>query len=468
MPVADAPVEPDGGAHLAGARVLVLGMGIAGLSTVAALSDLGAEAVTVDSNGAADHPSVEGLDLATFDVVMASAAFSPHSDAVVSCLASGLPVWSEMEFAWRVRATDAPWVLVTGTNGKTTTTQMVGAMAAAAGVDVKVCGNMGVSVIDAARERHALLAVEIASLQLHFTHTVSPAAAVCLNVDSDHLDWHGSVEAYRADKARVFRLARVAAVYPAHDAVVERMVEEADVVEGCRAIGVTGGSPTVSQLGVVDGLLVDRAFTPHRRAEALELGAVADLAHLVAGDVPPYLVTNALSAAALARAVDVPPAAVREGLRGFALDQHRTAFVGAVDGVDYVDDSKATNAHAALAAFGGRQSRSVVWIAGGLAKGQDFSALVAGVRDRLKAVVLIGVEAEPLATALAEHAADIPLKRVGPGDTVMREAVAAARGLAQPGDTVLLSPACASMDQFRSYADRGDAFTSEVRALQGG
>lgn len=468
MALPEAPATPDRGAHLAGTRVLVLGVGIAGASTVAALADIGAESVTVDANGAADHLSVEGLDLSTFDVVMASAAFSPSSDAIVVCEAAGLPVWSEMEFAWRVRATDAPWVLVTGTNGKTTTTQMVGAMAAAAGVDVKVCGNMGVSVIEAAREGHALLAVEIASLQLHFTWTVSPAAAVCLNVDSDHLDWHGSLEAYRAAKARVFHLARVAAVYPAHDSLVEAMVEDADVVEGCRAVGITGGSPAVSQFGVVDGVMVDRAFTPQRRTEALELGEVSDLEHLVAGTVPPYLVTNALSAAALARAVDVPPAAIRDGLRGFALDLHRSALAGTVDGVTYVDDSKATNAHAALAAFGGRAPQSVVWIAGGLAKGQHFDALVAGVRERLRAVVLIGVDPEPLATALAEHAANIPVKRIGAGDTVMRDAVAAARGLAQEGDTVLLSPACASMDQFRSYADRGDAFTTEVRALQGG
>ncbi|HZJ39722.1 MAG TPA: UDP-N-acetylmuramoyl-L-alanine--D-glutamate ligase [Demequina sp.] len=468
MAVPDAPVRPDGGGHLAGTRVLVLGVGIAGLATVAALADIGADAITVDANGAADHTSVDGLDLAAFDVVMASAAFSPSSDAIIACLDAGLPVWSEMEFAWRVRATDAPWVLVTGTNGKTTTTQLVGSMAAAAGVDVMVCGNMGVSVIDAARGSHALLAVEIASLQLHFTHTVSPAAAVCLNVDVDHLDWHGSLDAYRAAKAKVFHLARVAAVYPAHDPMVEQMVEAADVVEGCGAIGITAGSPAVSQLGVVDGLLVDRAFTEQRRTEARELGEVEDLAHLVAGEVPPYLVTNALSAAALALAVDVPPAAIREGLRSFALDQHRTAFAGTVDGVDYVDDSKATNAHAALAAFGGRAPQSVVWIAGGLAKGQAFDTLVAGVRDRLRGVVLIGVDPEPLATTLAEHAADIPVKRIGPGDTVMRDAVAAARGLAQAGDTVLLSPACASMDQFRSYADRGEAFTSEVRALQGG
>lgn len=465
MPAPASPAIPDGGAHLAGCRVLVLGMGVAGSSAVEALEAVGAHYVTVDGHGIADAATVEGLDLTGFDAVMASAGYAPHSADVRACEAAGLPIWSEMEFAWRVRATDDPWVLVTGTNGKTTTTQMVGAIAEATGIDVKVCGNMGIPVIAAAREGHALLAVEIASLQLHFTSTVSPAAAVCLNADTDHVDWHGSVEAYRADKARVYRHVRVACVYPAADARVEAMVADAEVVEGCRAIGVTTGAPSVSQLGVVDGYLVDRAFHEDRRTTAHELGEVNDLAHLVAGAVPPYLVTNALSAAALARAVGAPPSAVRDGLRGFSLDHHRTAFVRRLDDVVYVDDSKATNAHAALAAFGGRADASVVWIAGGLAKGQSFDSLVAQVRDRVRGVVLIGVDPEPLATSLHEHAADIPVERIEPGDTVMRDAVAAARRLAQPGDTVLLSPACASMDQFRDYADRGEAFAREVGSL---
>lgn len=465
MPDLVSPQQADGGAHLAGKRVLVLGMGVAGTSAVAALDEIGASYVTVDGSGAGDRDTVAGLDLMPFDVVMASAGYAPHSADIRACEDAGLPIWSEMEFAWRVRVNDAPWVLVTGTNGKTTTTQMVGAIAAAAGIDVKVCGNMGIPVIGAAREGHALLAVEIASLQLHFTHTLSPAAAVCLNADTDHVDWHGSVEAYRADKAKVYERVQVACVYPAADRGVEAFVENAEVVEGCRAVGVTLGSPAVSQFGVVEGVFVDRAFHDDRRSAAHEIGEVADLQHLVAGDVPPYLITNALSAAALARAVGAPPRAVRDGLRGFALDQHRTAFVRTVDGVHYVDDSKATNAHAALAAFGGRAEASVVWVAGGLAKGQQFDDLVKGVRARLRAVVLVGVDPEPLATSLGEHAADIPVVRIDPGDTVMRDAVAAARRLAQEGDTVLLSPASASMDQFRSYADRGEAFAAEVRSL---
>jgi len=452
---------------IAGLRVLILGMGVAGTSALTACREMGATAVTVDANGTADHPSLAGLDLSQFDVAMASAAFAPHSEAIRACEAAGLEIWSEMEFAWRVRREGVPWVLVTGTNGKTTTTQMVGAIAQAGGLEVRVCGNMGIPVIEAARAQCDLVAVEIASLQLHFTTTLSPHAAVCLNADDDHTDWHGSLEAYHADKARVYRHVQVACVYPAADRRVERMVEEADVVDGCRAIGVTVGVPAVSQLGVVEGVLVDRAFHDQRRTHAVEIGHLDDLSHLVAGAVPPYLALNALSAAALALAVGVTPQAVHEGLAGFALDHHRTALVATVDGVTYVDDSKATNAHAVKAAFGGFGDDSVVWIAGGLAKGQEFGELVEAIRAKVHAAVLIGIDQEPLARALAEHAADIPVVAMAPGDTVMERAVTAARSLAREGDTVLLSPACASMDQFRDYADRGTAFANEVRRLEG-
>lgn len=449
---------------LEGRRVLVLGVGVAGRSAAEVTAELGGTAVTVDANGAADHRDVSEVDLASFDVVMASPGFAPHSAAVRACQEAGLDIWSEMEFAWRVRRPGIPWVLVTGTNGKTTTTQMVGAIAAAGGLDVRVCGNMGIPVIHAAREESDLVAVEIASLQLHFTSTLSPHAAVCLNADDDHTDWHGSVEAYRAAKAKVYQHVQVACVYPAGDPVVERMVEEADVVEGARAVGVTLGAPGLSQLGVVEGVLCDRAFHDNRRREALELAHVSDLSHLAAGGVPPYLAVNALSAAALCRAVGVAPEAVAAGLRGFRLDRHRTAWVRDLDDVAYVDDSKATNAHAVQAAFGGRAPRSVVWIAGGLAKGQEFDDLVTRVAAQVRAAVLIGVDQEPLASSLATHAPEIPVTRVPPGEDVMTRAVEAARGLAEPGDTVLLSPACASMDQFRSYADRGEAFTRAVEA----
>ena len=450
---------------LDGKRVLILGVGVAGSSACVAALDQGATVTTIDANGAGDATSTDGVDLSQFDVVMASPGFSPHSQAVLACQAAGLDIWSEMEFAWRVRRPGIPWILITGTNGKTTTTQMVGAIAAAAGIDVAVCGNMGVSVIAAAREQHDLVAVEIASLQLHFSFTIAPLAAVALNVDDDHTDWHGGLENYRADKARVYRNVELACVYPAHDLLVEDMVAQADVRDGCRAIGVTLGAPAISQFGVVEGVLCDRAFTDNRRTEALELAHVDDLSHLVAGDVPPYLIYNALCAAALARAAGASPAAVRDGLRGFSLDAHRSATVRELDEVTYVDDSKATNAHAVHAAFGGRADHSVVWVAGGLSKDQEFDDLVRFIAPKLREVVLIGVEAEPLLGVLARHAADIPVTRIEPGDTVMARAVIAAHDAAQAGDTVLLSPACASMDQFRSYADRGDAFAQAVEAL---
>ncbi|WP_061964522.1 UDP-N-acetylmuramoyl-L-alanine--D-glutamate ligase [Demequina aurantiaca] len=450
---------------LADKRVLILGVGVAGTSARAAALDLGATVTTVDSNGNADAASTDEVNLAEFDVVMASPGFSPHSEAVLACEAAGLEIWSEMEFAWRVRRAGVPWVLITGTNGKTTTTQMVGAIASAAGLNVAVCGNMGVPVIAAGREEHDLVAVEIASLQLHFSSTIAPLAAVALNVDDDHTDWHGGLENYRAAKARVYRNVEKACVYPAHDASIEAMVADADVQDGCRAIGVTLGAPAISQFGVVDGVLCERAFTDNRRTEALELGHVDDLQHLVSGAVPPYLIFNALCAAALTRAAGVPTSAVRDGLRAFALDAHRTATVRELDGVTYVDDSKATNAHAVIAAFGGREDKSVVWIAGGLDKDQEFDDLIRSISARVREVVLIGVDPVPLSEALARHAADIPVTRIEPGDTVMARAVEAARDVARAGDTVLLSPACASMDQFRSYADRGEAFAQAVEAL---
>ncbi|MFV0285808.1 MAG: UDP-N-acetylmuramoyl-L-alanine--D-glutamate ligase [Demequina sp.] len=453
--------------RLEGLAVLILGLGVAGRSAREAAVAEGATATVVDPQAAdADASSLDGLSLAGFDLCMSSPGFAPHHPWLAAVAEAGVEIVSEMEFAWRVRREGIPWVLITGTNGKTTTTQMVGAIAEAGGLDVAVCGNMGIPVIGAAREQHDLVAVEIASLQLHFTTTVSPHAAVCLNADEDHLDWHGSVEAYRADKARVYRHVQVAAVYGAHDALVESMVADADVVDGARAVGITLGSPAVSQLGIVEGVLVDRAFHDARRREALELGHVDDLAHLVAGDVPPYLAFNALAAAALCRAVGVEADAVGRGLASVALDAHRTSFVARIDDVDYVDDSKATNAHATIAAFGGRADASVVWVAGGQAKGQEFDDLVRTIGARLRHVVLIGEDPAPLAAPLAGHAPDIPVTRIEPGETVMERAVAAARAAAKAGDTVLLSPACASFDQFRSYADRGEAFARAVGELE--
>lgn len=451
---------------LAGARVLVLGMGVTGRAAATALKSIGATVVSVDRSQPADHPDLNGVDLAGIDLAIASPGWPPAGDALRAVEAAHIEVWSEVELAWRLRDPSTPWVVVTGTNGKTTTVKMLGAIAAEAGLRHAVVGNVGDAVVASSRLSLDLLIVEVSSFQLHYTSSLEPLASVCLNVDDDHLDWHGGAEGYRADKARIYEGTRVACLYPTDSPAIDGMVREAEVAEGCRAIGFSLGIPAVSELGVVEGILVDRAFVKNRRDEALEIARVADLQHLIAGEVPPYLVSNALAAAGIARAVGIEPEKIAAGFRSFRLDAHRTALVATIGDVAYVDDSKATNPHAARAAFGAIPVGTAIWIVGGLAKGADLGPLVREVAGSLRAAILIGLDSSALVDAFERHAPGIPVTVIPPGDTVMERAVSAARGYACPGDTVLLSPACASMDQFRDYKDRGDSFAVAVRALE--
>jgi UDP-N-acetylmuramoylalanine--D-glutamate ligase len=339
----------------------------------------------------------------------------------------------------------------------------------AAGLRAVAAGNVGTPLLEAVLDPqpYDVLAVELSSFQLHWADSPAPRASACLNVAPDHVDWHGSLEAYAADKGRVYERTEVACVYNVADPATEALVREADVVEGCRAVGFTLGVPDVSMLGVVDDVLADRAFVDERATSAAELATLADLAP-GGGPVPPHTVANALAAAALARAHGVPAAAVRDGLRSFTPDPHRIARVATAGGVAWVDDSKATNPHAAGASLTAYDP--VVWVAGGLAKGARFDDLVSAHGRRLRAVVLIGADRTPLREALARHAPDVPVVEVDAGETsgmslpsaVMARAVAAAADLARPGDTVLLAPACASMDQFTDYGARGDAFAEAV------
>lgn len=489
-----------------GARVAVAGLGATGLAATEVLSTLQAggsgprELLAVDGSAAAveaarEHlPATVGLgahpeaaDLATAvvearpDLLVVSPGFPATGPLHAAAGAAGIPVWSEVELAWQVQArredgTRAPWLTLTGTNGKTTTVQMLSFILAAAGERAPAVGNVGDPIVRAAAGGGVdALAVELSSFQLHSTHSVVPEASACLNLAPDHLDWHGGYAAYRADKARVYARTVRACVYHADDPVTREMVEEADVAEGCRAVGTTLRWPEVGQLGIVDDVLADRAFgAPERERQrgAIELATTADLAHLApsAAEPPRHVLANALSAAALARAHGAPPEAVRQGLRDMQPGQHRIAPVAEVAGVTYVNDSKATNAHAASAALSGFDDGTVVWVAGGLAKGAEFDDLVRTARPKLRAVVLIGVDRAPLSGALARHAADLPVVEVDPGEDedVMTRAVAEAARLARPGDTVLMAPASASQDQFRNYAERGEAFARAARALPGG
>lgn len=474
-------------------HVVVAGFGVSGYAAADALVQLGAQVIVLDDRRTdaleeqATILSILGADVRLgpgstavlpddTDLVVTSPGWSPRTPLLARAAVLGVPIWGEVELAWRLRrAGAAPWLCVTGSNGKTTTTQMLDAILRSAGLRSVAVGNVGTPVTQAVMDPigHDVLAVELSSFQLHWIHTVSPEASVVLNVAADHLDWYdGSMQAYAGDKARVYERTRVACVYNVADPATEELVRAADVVEGCRAVGFTLGIPAVGMVGVVDGVLADRAFVPDRHDSAAELGAVTDV-HPPA----PHNVANALAAAALGRAHGVSPTAVRDGLRGFRLDAHRISEVAHADGVGWVDDSKATNTHAATASLLGYDP--VVWIAGGLAKGAEFDGLVQVTADRLRAVVLIGRDRHLIAAALARHAPDVPVIDVSAGEdeahaptsnggSVMARAVDAAAGVARQGDTVLLAPGCASQDLFTDYGARGDAFATAVRARRTG
>jgi UDP-N-acetylmuramoylalanine--D-glutamate ligase len=480
------------GAEWAGLRVVVAGIGISGFAAADALVERGAHVLVVDGrDGRAEREravilatldaQVElGPDTTTAlpqvagarpDLVVTSPGWRPDQPLLAQAAAAGVPVWGEVELAWRMRARSgaAPWLTLTGTNGKTTTVRMLASMLSAAGLRATAAGNVGTPILEAVLhpQPYDVVAVELSSFQLHWSHSLRPRASACLNVAPDHIDWHGSLDAYAAAKGRVYQNTEIACVYNVADPATEQLVRDADVVEGCRAVGFTLGVPAVSMLGVVEDVLCDRAFVAERRTSAAELGTLDDVRTASGGTLAPHNVANALAAAALARAHGVPAAAVRDGLRGFVPDAHRIARVAEADGVLWIDDSKATNPHAAdasLTAF-----EKVVWIAGGLAKGARFDDLVAAHASRLQGAVLIGRDRELIAEALARHAPQVPVVTVDLKDTgpvqVMDAVVTRARDLARPGDTVLLAPACASMDQFDSYAHRGQEFAAAVRRL---
>jgi UDP-N-acetylmuramoylalanine--D-glutamate ligase len=467
-----------------GKHVTVAGLGVSGVPAAKVLHGLGAR-VTVVNDGDDARTREQAAELQALGVtvrlgdgatlpegtelVVTAPGWRPDKPLFVAAERAGVPVWGDVELAWRLRDTVpgkpvAPWLCVTGTNGKTTTTQMLASILRAAGLRTAAVGNIGVSLLDAVLgdEPYDVLAVELSSYQLHWAPSLRAHSAAVLNLAPDHLDWHGSMEAYARDKGRVYEGNQVACVYNVADKATEDLVREADVEEGCRAVGFTLGTPGPSQLGVVEGILVDRAFVENRRESAQELAEVSDV-----NPPAPHNIANALAAAALARAFGVPPQAVRDGLRAFTPDAHRIAHVADVHGVAYVDDSKATNTHAAeasLAAYG-----SIVWIAGGLAKGATFDELVARSAGRLRGVVLIGADRALIREALARHAPEVPVVDLDRTDTgAMLQAVQEAARLAQPGDTVLLAPACASMDMFANYNKRGDAFAEAVRELGAG
>lgn len=457
-------------------RICVVGLGVAGFAAADALVNLNAKVIVLDADAGerqkerATILEILGAEIrmgddtqlpSDADLLVLSPGVSPLSPIVAAAQNAGVEIWGELELAWRLRdpAHLAPWLLVTGTNGKTTTTLMLESILLAAGKRTVAAGNIGRSLVEVVMDPTPwdVLAIEVGAPQLPFVHSISPQAAVCLNLAQDHLDIFGTFEAYRDAKAKVYERCQVAAIFNVADEETIRMVEQADVIEGCRAIGFSTSIPDISMLGVVEEFLVDRAFLDNRREAALELAEISDLA------IPAiHNIANALAASALARAHGVDARAIRDGLRAWQPAPHRIAHVGQIDGVDYIDDSKATNTHAAATSLTAYES--IVWIAGGMAKGQDFDELVLDNAHRMRAAVLLGVDQEVIAAALERHAPNVPIHRVTTKETnAMELVVALAAESAQPGDTVLLAPGCASWDMFRDYSHRGEEFTAAVK-----
>ena len=462
-------------------RAVVLGLGKSGFSALDTLVELGVEALAVGE--AADERLVDLAEVigSTFivndspkvldelgftpDFAVVSPGFAPSHPLVQELESRKVRLITDIDLAYRLRDKTpriAKWIVVTGTNGKTTTCELTAAMLAAEGHRAVACGNIGNPILDAIRDPEGFdfLVVELSSFQLHYLGVIHPLASAFLNLAEDHLDWHGDMQSYFEAKSKIYLGTEVAIVFNEQDPKTLEAAQQADVLEGCRAIAFSLFTPQKSAVGFVEDILVDRAFLTNRAEEALEIATESELSHI--GPVSDQLRANVAAAAALARAAAVPPQAIRRAITTFKLSPHRNQLVAEIDGVLFVNDSKATNAHAANSSLSAYDS--VVWIVGGLFKGVNPAVLIKKHGTRLRAAVLIGSETEQLAKLFSELLPDTAISVVS-GDSVMRDAVLAAQTLAEPGDTVLLAPAAASMDQFRDYADRGESFVRAVGEL---
>ncbi|MGO2606820.1 MAG: UDP-N-acetylmuramoyl-L-alanine--D-glutamate ligase, partial [Brachybacterium tyrofermentans] len=352
------------GLDVAGLRILVAGFGISGYAVADQTMQRGAHVLVVDGS---DTPEIRertqilevlGVEVRLgrehtlalpadreIDLVITSPGWRPDQPLLAAAAAAGIPVWSEIELARRMQAADGPaWLAVTGTNGKTTTVTMLETILQHAGLRAVACGNVGLPVIEAALDPEGfdVLAIELSSFQLHWTQNLDCEAAAVLNISADHLDWHGGAEQYALAKGRIFHGVGTACIYNVADEITRRLVEDADVLEGARAVGISLGTPDLSEIGVIDGILVDRAFLAERRTAAAELATLEDLAHLGPHGAGPHLVLDALAAAALARAHGVPTEAVRDGLRAYRVGSHRAQLIATIDDISFIDDTKAT------------------------------------------------------------------------------------------------------------------------------
>lgn len=446
---------------LAGKKVLVVGLARTGIATALFCAERGARVTATESRRepeiaeAAAKLRAAGVALelgghraqtfAEQDLIVPSPGVPPTMGALAAARAIGVPVWSEIELAWRFLR--GRLICITGSNGKTTTTSLIGHILETARLPVQVAGNIGtplISRVDLSSDA-SFTVVEASSFQLESISAFRPDIAVLLNITPDHLDRHGSMEAYGRAKARMFenQTEEDAAVINADDAVAPQYAPNGPevywfsrtkhVASGCYL----RGEEIVFRHDGVESVLLERKVVGLRGSHNIE---------------------NVLAAAAAARLAGVEPAAIAEGVRTFAGVEHRIEYVATVSGVEYFNDSKATNVDAtlkALDAFSG----NVLLILGGKDKGSDFGILRPALRSHARLALLIGSAADKIDAQLAGV---IPVERA----ETMDRAVEIAARRARPGDIVLLAPACASFDQFENYEQRGRVFKQLVRELE--
>ena len=438
-----------------GRRVVVVGAGVAGAAAAAALAVEDADVLVsevrppheLDSFRHLRELGVEvaagGHDPAHLDgatLVVTSPGVPQDAPILAWAAERGIPIWGELELG--ARLCDVPYLAVTGTNGKTTTTGLIASCLRAGGHDAVACGNIGHPFPLAVREHHDVLVVEASSFQLRFVETFHPVVSVLLNLAPDHLDWHGSERAYIGAKRNILRAQGEGDTH-----VGNRDDARAAAVSAgapCPVVWFRREAPDDGEVGYVDGALVSRVVGTE------SLGPIDWERAGYREDVA--------AAAAASLAFGVTPEAIRRGIASYTPPHHRGEVVAIVDGVRFVDNSKATNVHAALAAIDGVQG--AVLIAGGRAKGVDLSALRSRA-DRLAGVVAIGESAREIESVFGGL---VPVRVAG----TIEEATGQALALAPRPGTVLLAPACASWDMFRDYVERGDRFAAAARALMEG
>ena len=442
---------------LKGAKCILFGAGVTGAPTLDYLKSKGATVISVDEKVQGDgiKHTLEKEDLVGVGLAIVSPGWRVDHPLISLVRGAGIEMISEIDLAWKVKQQICPnqrWIALTGTNGKTTTVQMLESMLIESGINAKACGNLGYTAIEAVvNSRADILALELSSFQLEWSNLAHFEAGAILNIAEDHIDWHQSFEKYLAAKLKISQLA---------DLVILNK-DDQHLAKNGKTLSkpitwISLQVPSKGEIGLVENLIVDRAFI---KDDAEALFEISDVTPSVGHNV-----SNAMAAATLARSVGAKSDAIGNALRNFKLDHHRLEVVHRSGGITFINDSKATNPHAAIAALYSQMES--IWIAGGLAKGAAMDELAQRCKNRIKAAILIGSDAPIIKEALLKQAPNLAIYTTDlnlKGMDVMRSVMSIVKEIAVSGDVVLLAPACASMDQFKNYADRGESFTMAAK-----